>query len=98
MKQLTNDERIILLDILVINALTEKVSKLTGEDIEYIQWSVVDSAARHSASMSDSDIINLIASVREDHQIAWNNAVGESIITQLVNEVAKRFNKARSRI
>lgn len=91
MEQLTNDERIILLDTLIIDALTKKVSELTGENIEYIQWSVVDSAARHSASMSDYDIINLIASIREDHQIAWNNAIGESIITQLVNEVAKRF-------
>ena len=70
LKNFTNDEQIILLNVSCVELLLRMVSKLSGKDIAQVKQDVVNANAIAIGLMSDEEAKNYIEEHRHQHGVA----------------------------
>lgn len=70
LRNLTNDEQIILLNTSCVELLPPMVSKLSGKDVEQVRQDVVNANAMAIGLMSDEEAKNYIEKHRRQHAYA----------------------------
>ena len=80
LRNLTNDEQIILLNTSCVKLLLRMVSELSGKDVEQVRQDVISANAMAIGLMSDEQAKNYIEKHRRQHSVA------RRIYEQEVNE------------